>query len=54
MTHTHTHTHTHTQALRSFLISCVASAQRRKGGHVEVKMGREGEKERVLREQEEP
>lgn len=29
------HTHTQTPALRSFLISCVASAQQRKGGHVD-------------------
>lgn len=49
MTYTHTHT---AAALRSFLISCVASAQQRKGGHVDVKMGpgRKG----VGRGQEEP
>lgn len=38
-----THTHTNTLALRLFLISCVASAQQREGGHDDVKMGREGE-----------
>lgn len=34
-----THTHTNTLALRLFLISCVASAQQREGGHDDVKMG---------------
>lgn len=46
------HTHIHTPALRSFLISCVASAQQRKAGHVDVKMGQE--RKGVSRGQEEP
>lgn len=45
-------THTHTLALRLFLISCVASAQQRKGGHDDVKMGQG--KEGIRRGQEAP
>lgn len=41
------HTHTHTAALRSFLISCAASQQQRKGrddvkmGHLSIRRGQE-------------